>query len=291
MSKANELVTERIIALLERDIVPWRQEWSNAAGLGEHQNLISQHQYRGINALMTSAMGFEQPFWLSYKQATDLGGQVKKGEKSTPIVYWAFGATKDDNDVEKRWAYAKYSNVFNVAQIECPKLDAILKRHRKAERINFNPIESCESVIRSYETMPKLKHDEQRAYYRPSQDLINMPKKDSFTSEHAYYQTLFHEMTHSTGHASRLNRLDVVKNLHFGSEEYSKEELVAELGSAFLCAKAGIDANSIERSAAYIKSWLKALKNDSTLVLSAASKAQKAFDLISGLKNEKTVSD
>jgi antirestriction protein ArdC len=285
-----QLVTDRIINQLETGTVPWRQPWSKGAGLGEHQNLISQHQYRGINSLLTGSQGYQDPFWLTFKQSQSLGGSVRKGEKGTPIVYWMFGTKQEENGTEKRWGFAKYSTVFNVSQ--CEGLEEAVskaKANRKSDRIEFKPIEACENIVKTYQAVP-IEFTQQRAFYRPSTDSINMPKPESFDTIENYYAVLFHELTHSTGHATRLNRPGIVSKAHFGDHSYSKEELVAELGSAFLCAKAGIDTPTIDQAASYIKSWLKALKDDPKMIIQASSAAQAAADLIQGIqaKTEET---
>lgn len=286
MSNAYKIVTDRMISLLEQGTIPWKKSWSEGAGLGEHQNLISQHQYRGINAVITSAQGYEHPYWLTFKQAADHGGRVKKGEKGTPIVYWQFGSKEDSDGKEKSFALTKYSVVFNIDQ--CEGLDSIraLSKKRKAEKIEFKPLEQCESIVSSYKGRPAIQHLEQRAYYRPSFDLVNMPKPESFRSVEEYYAVLFHELTHSTGHASRIGREGITEKNYFGSHAYSKEELIAEMGAAFLSAKAGISMATEQNSAAYIQGWLKVLKGDPRLVIQAASQAQKAADLILGIQSK-----
>lgn len=278
-----QVITDRILTLLEKGTIPWRQPWSQGAGLGDNQNLMSQHQYRGVNALLTAAQGYLDPYWLTYKQAQDLGGSIKHGEKGTPIAYFQFGVEEKDDGSEKKWAMAKYSTVFNVAQCDILGLDKILEKQRarrRAERIEFKPLEKCEDILSGYKTAPKIDHAEQRAYYRPSTDRINMPVKESFESVEKYYAVLFHELTHSTGSESRLMRQGVMAKNFFGSHEYSKEELIAEMGAAFLCSHAGIDSATLDNSAAYIQSWLRRLKDDPKLLMSAASAAQKASDYI-----------
>lgn len=285
MSKAYEVVTERIVKMLESGTIPWKKSWSEGAGLGDHQNLISQHQYRGINAMVTSAQGYAEPYWLTFKQAADHGGTIRKGEKGTPIVYWQFGTKENSDGEEKRFALARYSTVFNIAQVDgMDSVKALIEKKRKQKRIDFSPIAECEKIVASYKGKPAIQHLEQRAYYRPAFDVVNMPVKDSFTSVEEYYAVLFHELAHSTGHQSRLGREGITEKNYFGSHKYSKEELVAEMGAAFLCAKAGINAATEENSAAYIQSWLKVLKNDSKLLMQAASAAQKAADLIQGIE-------
>lgn len=283
MSKTYELVTERITAMLEQGTIPWRQPWSTQAGLADQQNLMSGHQYRGINAMLTSASGYTDPYWLTYRQAQEIGAQVRKGERGTPIVFWKMGVGTDA-DPEKRWAFASHSTVFNVAQCEGEGLEKLITRireRRQGERINFKPIEACEAIVAGYKG-PAIQHHEQSAWYMPVTDLINMPRPETFTRPEAYYAVLFHEMAHSTGHASRLARSGITDRAAFASHEYSKEELIAEMGSAFLCSRAGIDAPVIENTAAYLQSWLKVLKADPKMLMQAASAGQKAADMILG---------
>jgi antirestriction protein ArdC len=149
----------------------------------------------------------------------------------------------------------------------------------------FNTIEECERIVSGMPKAPVLTHEEQRAYYQRNADRVNMPKKDTFDTAENYYATLFHELTHATGHESRLGRMQE-KFSHFGDTTYAKEELIAEMGASFLCNVAGIMDRTIDNSASYINSWLKALKNDRKLVVSASSKAQEAAEFILGKTKE-----
>jgi len=232
---------------------------------------------------MTASSGFKSQYWLTYKQALDHGGVVRKGETGLPVVYWLKGTKKKKDNDEKGFMIPMYSTVFNLEQIEGMETVKSLAAKRRQDRIDFKPIEACEQIVAGFKNRPEIRHKEQRGYYSAGPDYVNMPARNSFKTETSYYAVLFHELTHSTGHASRLERDSMKKHNPFGSHEYSKEELVAEMGAAFLCAKAGIDASEIEQSAAYIKSWLKVLKDDPKFVLNAASLAQKAADHILGV--------
>lgn len=242
--------------------------------------------------MLTASQDFERPYWLTFKQAADLGGKVKKGEKATPITLWKFGRSTEQNDngeetAGKRWAWCTHFSVFNVSQVDGLDVDGIVKeRTRKQERIEFTPIEACEAILKSYIDKPEFISKAQRAFYNPANDLINMPAKNSFDSEQAYYATLFHELTHSTGHAKRLNRDGVANPAKFASHAYGQEELVAELGAAFLCSHAGIDSVTMDNHAAYLNSWIKTLKGDPRMIVTAASRAQKAAELILGTLKE-----
>jgi len=285
MSKLDvyEIVTDRIIGMLENGVVPWQKSWTTADSAPV--NLVSKKNYRGLNVWLLGSAGYASPYWLSYKQATELGGQVRKGEKSTMVVFWTQFETLDKaSGKKKNIPLLRYYNVFNVQQvdgIEYPKPE-------DTKKIDFCRIAEAEKLVVNMPQKPTILHGEQRAYYNRASDYVNMPQKDSFDKEENYYSVLFHELTHATGHESRLGRLqDSVSG--FGSTSYAKEELVAEMGASYLCATAGIVDRTIDNSAAYIANWLTALKNDKKLVVSAAGKAQKAVDFILGIKMEAPV--
>jgi antirestriction protein ArdC len=241
------------------------------------KNLISKKEYRGINVFMLAVQGYESPYWLSCKQAGELGGNVKKGEKGTPVVFWNWINQVDDEEKEKNVPFMRYYTVFNVAQcenIDESKIPVVATIHN-----NFDHIAECEAIIANMPNCPEIQQGKQRASYNPITDIISMPRFDSFDTAENFYATLYHEATHASGHQSRLNRLN--NNISsFGNEEYSKEELVAEMGAAFLCGFAGIENITLNNSAAYIQGWLKALKDDKKLVIMAAAQAQKAADYI-----------
>jgi|GEM_PF-64333 len=267
-----QLVTDRIIALLEAGTVPWRKPWSGYASAP--QNLVSRKAYRGINLLLLHAAGFASPFWLTFRQAQELGGRVKKGEKSFPVVFWKL--FEDDEHGEPRTIpFIRYHSVFNVAQcegIECPLAPV--------PRPEFQPIGECEQVVSGMPKAPVIAHGFNRACYSPIRDSVEMPDRAAFSPPEEYYSVLFHELTHATGHPTRLGRKGVAETNSFGSDPYSREELVAEMGAAFLCGHCGIGAATIDQSASYIENWLTRLKNDRKLVIKAAADAQKAADFI-----------
>ena len=280
-----EIITDRIIDQLQQGVAPWHKPWSVYAGSPTApRNLISQKPYRGINALLTLMSPYASPFWLTYKQAQSVGGFVNAGEKSTPIVFYKFGKDEredpDDGEITtKTWVMARLYHVFNFEQCTIPglKLD-LTPTPGKA----FDPIPECEKLVAGFGACPQIKHAGDRAYYSPSQDYIGMPTRESFDGAEEYYNTLFHEMTHATGHKSRLGREGINTMHFFGDPVYSREELVAEMGAAFLSGHCGIEAKTLKNSAAYLQSWIRVLKSDSKLVLIAAGQAQKAADLILG---------
>ena len=278
MSDAYQVITDRIISLLEEGTVPWHRPWGSPEDFPK--NLVSGKEYRGINPFLLSSAGYESPYWLTFKQAKERGGSVRKGEKGMPCIYWNTIEIADTESGEtKNRGFLKRYTVFNVTQCEDVPYPSVEKVERE-----FEPIESCEKLVARMSNPPKIEHDGNDAMYLRSRDIVRMPNAESFESPEHYYSTLFHELVHSTGHEKRLNRLPISNEaLNFG---YAKEELVAEMGAAFLCGRTGLDNKTIDNSAAYIDSWLGRLRHDSRLVVQAAGKAQKAADYIIG-KQEK----
>ena len=268
-----EIVTNRILAELEKGQVPWRKPWRTQLPA----NLITKRPYRGINVFLLALGGYGSQYWLTYRQAQALGGNVRKGEHGAKIIFWKFDKfeteTADGETEERKSAFLRYYTVFNLEQTE--GLKALL-----ALPPAF-PIESAEAIAAGMPNPPAFDQDAQAAYI-PSRDTVTMPSRTAFESQAEYYSTLFHELSHSTGHAKRLARDGFDTPQKFGSESYSREELIAEMGSAMLCGIAGIEQTTISNSAAYLQSWIKRLKADSRLVVSAASAAQKAADYIRG---------
>lgn len=272
--KVNEIITQKFIEALEKGVCPWQKPWK-AGQLP--MNLVSKKVYRGINLFLLSHSQFTSPYWLTYKQAKTKGGQVKKGEKSTTVIFWKVSKYDDKKTGEEKTSFMlRYYNVFNLEQ--CEGIEA--PTSEEGEKLDFQPIQAAEDMAFDFIDREKvgLKHVGNAACYVPSLDEVRMPAKETFVSEGAYYSTLFHEFAHSTGHESRLNRLD---NSSFGSDPYAKEELVAELSAAYVCADLGID-NTFDNSAAYLQSWIKKLKGDANLLFSASKQATRAFARIKG---------
>jgi len=274
-----EIINDRITSLLEKGVIPWRKPWTIE---DMPKSLNSGKCYRGVNVWMLqgTAMdrGYASSYWVTYKQAQERGAQVRKGEKGTPVVYWNWINKEDEQGNADRFPILKYYTVFNAEQ--CDGLD-----YPKPDKTSTPDIPKAQGIFENMPTRPELKAAN-HAYYSPSLDYIGMPDKDYFPQAEEYYSTLFHEAVHSTGHASRLGRFDHVNHVNFGDEDYSKEELVAELGASYLCGTCSIVNATIDNSASYIASWLRALNDDKKMLVHASAQAQKAVDYILGTTYE-----
>lgn len=268
------MVTNRIIEHLEKGVIPWQQPWSKA---GEPKNLITGNRYKGINVWLLSSLNYSQNNFLTFKQVKDLGGSIKKGEKGQEVIFWKWleKENADTKEVEKK-PLLKYYKVFNIDQctgIPKEKLPPVIEN-------NNEPIKECVKIITEMQKRPVIRHKEQRAFYNREEDVVNMPKMETFKDSESYYATLFHELVHSTGHQNRLNRKEIVEQIEFGSEEYAIEELTAEMGASYLKSKAGIPIEQLDNNIAYIQNWLGKLKKDKKFIVYASSQAQRASDYI-----------
>ena len=274
-----EIVNKRITELLEAGCCPWLKPWNASTNMP--RNLISKREYAGINVWLLNAMNYSSPYFASYRQITEKGGHVRKGEKANVVVFWKLMDNRQSDDPEAvpnaagKVPLLRYYNVFNVqAQtegIEVPVLEETVNQ--------FTPIEAAERIIQNMPDKPLIQHMGNRAYYSVGSDTITLPPQHTFNSPEEYASTLNHEAIHSTMAEHRLNRKASIQVHKFGDEAYSREELVAEMGAAFLCAHAGIE-NTVQNSASYIQGWLKALKDDRKLLVIASAQAQKAANWI-----------
>jgi antirestriction protein ArdC len=282
-----QTVTDRILSSLKAGVIPWEKPWQTPHFTGGPfpRNFHTGKPYRGINVFLLWSSPYSSPFWLTFKQALDLKGSVRKGEKGTQIVFYKQlrdRKKKDEaHDEDDRAPFVLcYYTVFNVEQCDGLKLPQIVQPIAAED---FNADGTCEAIVSGWEGRPTLhltSETEHRAYYRPRTDSVHMPLRSRFVDAPHYYSTLFHELVHSTGHESRLNR---TFGDHFGDDLYSKEELVAEMGAAFLCAIAAIGNEHTDRNTtAYIQNWISKLEQDNRLILHAAANAQKAVDSILG---------
>ena len=280
MSAPYQIVTDAIIRQLELGVCPWRKPWTTQFP----KSLRSLREYRGLNVLMLASQGYASPYWLTFNQAKQLGGHVKQGEHSTLVTFWKRSPykvkDKETGEDETRNGFLlRYYRVFNLCQTEgiAEKLGLSVTAETDSKRVPS--IEACEKIVAEMRFAPK-REQSNAAWYRPLTDTVGMPNRDTFHSSEEFYSTLFHELAHSTGHPSRVGR-DGIENVNsFASESYSKEELIAEMSSAFLCGVAGISPAVIQNSASYLQSWISRLRGDSRLLISAASHAQKAADYI-----------
>ena len=278
------IVTEKIVNLLENGVVPWRRPWTST---GLPRNLVSKKPYRGLNFFLLSASKYVSPFWLTLRQANELGGNVRKGEESTLIIYWKVDDVKqgtedlDARETEektRRRFLLRHYRVFNLEQCELPQ--AVLDKLPKIETHEHDPIEAAEWIIAGMPNPPEIQHAGSKAFYSPTTDRITLPPRELFTSAEEFYATALHEASHAVGHPKRLNRKSITEAAPFGSLTYSFEEIVAEMSAAYLCAEAGISPAVVANEAAYIQGWLAKLRSDKRMVVSAAAQAQKAADFI-----------
>lgn len=276
-----ELVTNRIIEQLENNIIPWEKPWSGT--IDGAFNRVSKKPYSILNQMLLKYDGE----YASFKQWKDLGGHIRKGEKSEIVVFWKMYPIKEKQDdgteIIKTIPLLKYINVFHISQV-----DGVEPLKQKVTH-DIEPIDKAEKILNDYWnreniTIEHVKGD--KAFYSPMFDKIQLPLFEQFKQSEEYYSTAFHESIHSTMKTSRCNRQEYRKGkvVSFGSEEYSKEELVAEVGSAQLMNIVGIETTkSFRNSTAYIQSWLKVLRNDNKFIVSASSKAEKAVNYILGI--------
>jgi antirestriction protein ArdC len=275
-------ITDRITALLEQGTVPWHKPWKARTGLP--RNFVSKKPYRGINVFLLLAMMYESPFWITFRQVSQLGGSVRKGEKACPVVFWKQTTGEDKKTGEEKKKYLlRFYHVFNVSQCDGLKISA--------EPVLENVIAKPEDIVTQMPQPPVTKHGMTHAYYSPREDCVGLPPRERFERPEDYYSTVFHELVHSTGHEKRLKRSTLTEKSGFGSNPYCKEELIAEMGAAFLCGLAEIGERTIDNSAAYLKGWLAQLRQDKTLIVQAAAQAQKAADFILGRTESEAVHD
>ena len=272
------LVTDRIIEQLEQGIITWNKPWTGTSAAWSRS---TGKPYSFINQLLLGETGE----YATFKEIQKAGGKVRKGEHGKQVVFWKMNKTEievDGEKSEKLIPILRYFTVFNINQCE-----GIEQKYNKEEiALNFEPVTECDIVINDYISREKVNlihHAGNEAYYQPSTDTVVLPLQEQFKSIEEYYGTAFHELAHSTGHPNRLNR--ITRTASFGSSEYSKEELVAELTSSALLHTMGLETPATFRNnAAYIQSWINALKNDIKLIVSASSRADKSYNMIMGIE-------
>lgn len=266
-------ITDRMIAEMEQGIIPWKCPWMASGSAISH---ITSKPYSLLNQMLLGRSGE----YLTFKQVQQEGGYVRKGERAKMVVFWRWIDKEDEKTGEiTQVPYLKYYNVFHIDQCE-----GISAKYAQELTETVNADETAESVIADYVKREGVTIENQegnQAFYQPTLDRIVLPKRNQFGETAEYYSTAFHEMVHSTGHMKRLNRLEATA--HFGGESYSKEELVAEIGSSALVHHCGLETpESFKNNTAYVQNWLQVLKNDKRFIVSAAGKADKAVSLILG---------
>ena len=303
--KIYQMVTDRVLALLQQGVVPWKKPWKTTGSVLP-SNLISRRPYRGINVFLLFMESFSSPYWLTFKQAQEQGGHVRRGERGTPIIFWrvdqkSSGDSEGDmSEHAYRRIVLRYYTVFNIEQCEGLEIPGT----EIQDGPPFDPIPACEAVYGNMPHPPELRHGGEQAFYRRNTDLVQLPRPEAFSRSERYYSTQFHELAHATGHPSRLNRFAEEDNPGIlGSPAYAQEELVAEMTAAMLCGVLGIapvkveaissqgEEEILESSAAYVQHWMEVLKADSRAVVMAAARAQKAADYILGHQIEERVPD
>lgn len=279
-------VTDKIVAMLEEGARPWMQPWGAGGDAAQRPLRANGEPYRGMNTILlwmeAQANGFRSPHWMTYRQAAALGGQVRKGEKSALVVYAnAIERTETDengNESERRIPFMKGYSVFNVDQI-----DNLPERFQPVERPDMPEKERIEAADAFFAaTGADIRHGGNRAFYSPPGDYVQMPPFEEFFTAEGHAAVLAHELVHWTKHDTRLAR-DLGRKA-WGDEGYAREELVAEIGSAYLCADLGISIEPREDHASYLESWLKVLKNDKRAIFSAAAMAEKAATYLHSLQ-------
>jgi antirestriction protein ArdC len=248
-----------------------------------------------VNLLLLSATKYISPFWLTMKQANELGGSVRKGERSQIVVFWKVDRISnadsesdsqehEADDKTRRRFVLRYYRLFNLEQCELPQ--ALLDKLPKIETHQHDPIDAAERIIAGMPNPPEIQYAGSKAFYSPITDRINLPPRELFASTEEIYACLFHEASHASGHPTRLNRKSITEAAPFGSPVYSFEELIAECSAAYLCAEAGISPAVLENQAAYIQGWLAKLYSDKRMVVTAAAQAQRAADFILNRKDD-----
>lgn len=268
-----KIITDRIISLLKEGIAPWQKPWKSALF---PMNLFTKKEYRGINVILLTMAGYPSPYWFTAHQAEKFGGRIKKDEVGTEILFWGMFRTQKESSADVNAVqFTKFHTVYNISQCE-----GIVDPFQNTKVLE--PIKECENIILQMPNRPRINSGGYSACYFPVKDKIRMPERAAFINEQEYYCTLFHELCHSTGHETRLNRKSIVHIRPFDIENYSKEELIAEIGASFLCGITGIENKTIKNSAAYIQGWLPQFQKNKRLISLAAQQAQKAVDYIRG---------
>ena len=272
MSRYNKLyddISNKIIDKLKDGVLPWRKSWTS----GVCRNLITNNVYRGMNYLNLCFEDFPSPYYLTYLQCKDKGGSVLKGSKSRSIIYWKI-TDIEEGDAIRKVPFLRLSNVFNLSQT------TLYKEVGQEEIGAAAPSPTPQQIIiNNMKNIPTIKNNFNRCYYNPVEDYISIPPINDFDTQEEYYSSLFHELAHSTGHPTRLNRF--IEN-----HNTAEEELVAELTASYLCAIAGISNTTLNNQVAYLDSWISTMEGDSTFIVKASNQAKQASEYLLSYHNQ-----
>lgn len=282
MSKVYQILTDKVLDLINKGVVPWRRPWKP----GNMPRNYQGRPYNGCNMFLLSILkefeGWNTGIFLTFKQIQALGGKIKEGQEKrhSPVFFWNWNAKGKDSVTgdEITFPVFRFFLVWNFDQVEGIELPKWARENRPP----VNSLEICDAIVAGYKDGPEIRHGGDRACYSPVSDLVKMPERNSFTNSEGYYATLFHELGHSTGHAKRLNRKGITDPIRYGSHEYSQEELVAELTATFLCSEAGIENVVLDNAASYLAGWWSALKKEPKMFAMASAQAMKAAKRILG---------
>jgi len=289
------MINSMILEKLQQNILPWKQSWNK---LGSARNYISQKPYRGINAMLLNHTKSEYPLFVTFNQVKELGGHIKKGSKGNIVIFWKKLYYGNEGKIDARKLkerstedvktipLLRYYYVFNIDCVEGVEF------RLPEKNLSLQPIEECERIVSSMRHPPAIEQGGDQPYYNVAEDKVRVPQLGNFHSEAEYYATLFHELAHSTGHSSRLNRK---LGTGYRTKEYSFEELIAETAACFLCNEAGISGEVMDNSASYIKDWLERLpsilKEDDRFFVKATAQAQRAADYILGRTEDESAQE
>lgn len=271
MSSTYSRITDNIIRAIEAaggESLPWRKPWHVPSAC----NALTGRKYRGLNrVVLESVQDYREHRWLTFAQAQAIGGSVRKGERSTVVVLWKEAPEDEENE---RRLLCRTFNVFNIEQVDGLDQPSLFQ----APAPEHHPLDAAQAILDSFKDCPPIRFGGASACYIPSRDQIRMPRPEHFASAEDYFSVAYHEASHATGHASRLDRFTIRNPQPKGTVQYAFEELICELSSAFLCSEAGIYSET--QHVAYLQSWLKSFRDDASFIVKASSAAQRAADYI-----------
>ena len=276
----HQIISGRVIEFLEQGTVPWRIPWTQA---GVPKNLITGRAYRGINTMLLASLGYERNLFVTSKQLKEINASIRPDEKPHLVTYWNYSdretAAKEEAGT-KRQGMLRYYLVYNIAQ--CVGIPEELVK--PVEPVNF-PVLACEKIVEEMLQKPSIRHKDPEAYYDCLDDYVNMPKQKSYVNDEAYFSVLFHELAHSTGHHTRLDRMGLVQMSEYGGNEFSQEELIAEMATGYLHSLTGI-TGTYKHYTEHIEGWAGRMRCDKHLAINAATQAQRAVDFILNVQSE-----